>query len=228
VLTVAPPSHGSRVILALRGGIDVAPVLGSRSTDLKSGFGGLEGRGLRKGDQLALAAMQRAGAAAGRPLGVAPTSRLQFADQLASGTVKVRVIAAAEYEQFTEDAMAAFQLSEYRLTPDCNRQGYRLEGVALKTRRVMELLSHGIVPGTVQVPPSGQPIIQMAEANTCGGYPKIATVIEADLWRVAQLRPGQRIRFELVDHAGAVAALREHLAEQARIRQGLALMAQRA
>ncbi|HSW20109.1 MAG TPA: allophanate hydrolase, partial [Ramlibacter sp.] len=97
----------------------------------------------------------------------------------------------------------------------------------LKAKRTLELLSHGIVPGTVQVPPAGQPIIQLAEANTCGGYPKIATVIEADLWRVAQLRPGQRIRFELIDRDAAVAALNEHTRELHRIRQGLALMRQR-
>jgi allophanate hydrolase subunit 2 len=146
---------------------------------------------------------------------------------LAAGTVRIRALPSAEYEHFSEDAASAFQRTEYRLTPDCNRQGYRLDGEALKTRHPVELLSHGIVPGTVQVPPSGMPIVQMAEANTCGGYPKIANVIEPDLWRLAQLRPGQRVRFELVDQEAAVAAIREQDREQARIRQGLALMAHR-
>ena len=227
VLTVAAPAHGARAYLAFSGGIDVPLVLGSRSTDLKSGFGGLEGRGLRKGDQLPLVRGHGRQEAEAPAVGVAPDSRCEFASQQSSGTVKVRVIAGAEYGSFTEDAAVAFQLSEYRLTPDCNRQGYRLEGVALKAKRTLELLSHGIVPGTVQVPPAGQPIIQLAEANTCGGYPKIATVIEADLWRVAQLRPGQRIRFELIDREAAVAALNEHTREQRRIWQGLALMRQR-
>lgn len=225
VLTIAAPAHGARVYLALAGGVDVPVVLGSRSTDLKSGFGGHAGRGLRKGDRLALgeAAAMRASAA----FGVAPHWHRQFAGELATGTVQIRAIAGAEYDDFAAEARAVFEQTEYRLTPDCNRQGYRLQGAALKTAQPLELLSHGIVPGTIQVPPSGQPIIQLAEANTCGGYPKIATVIEADLWRVGQLRPGQRIRFQCVDHAAAVAALRALAEEQAHIRQGLAMVAAR-
>lgn len=225
VLTIDAPAQGSRGYLAFAGGIDVPLVLGSRSTDLKSGFGGLEGRGLRKADRLAFG---RSGASAVeglRSFGVAPQSRLGFAEELRAGVVKIRAMAAAEYEHFDDEARSAFEQTEYRLTPDCNRQGYRLEGAALKTVRPLELLSHGLVPGTVQVPPSGQPIVQMAEANTCGGYPKIANVIEADLWRLAQLRPGQQLRFELVNHQAAVDALRERAAEQTRIRQGLALVA---
>ncbi|ROZ78012.1 biotin-dependent carboxyltransferase family protein [Ramlibacter sp. WS9] len=227
VLKVEAPTHGARAYLAFTGGVDVPLVLGSRSTDLKGSFGGLEGRGLRKGDHLSLVQENSSGAAHTGPVGIAPDSRIQFASQLASGTVRIRVMSGAEYRHFTEDAATAFELSEYRVTPDRNRQGYRLEGVALKTRRTLDLLSHGIVPGTVHVPPAGQPIIQLAEANTCGGYPKIATVIEADLWRVAQLREGQRIRFELVDREAAVNALRELAREHSRIQQGLELMGRR-
>lgn len=228
VLVVAAPAQGARAYLAFEGGVDVPLVLGSRATDLKSGFGGHHGRALRKGDRLALgqSAAPRDGDAP--PFGVLAESRIQFARELASGTATIRAIAAAEYEAFTKDAIAAFVQSDYRLTPDCNRQGYRLEGAALKTKRPLQLLSHGLVPGTIQVPPSGQPIIQLTEANTCGGYPKIATVIEADLWRLAQLRPGQGIRFRLVDHEEGVSALRDLLDEQARIRQGLAARAGRA
>lgn len=225
VVTIAAPHLGSRAYLALAGGIDVPSVLGSRSTDLKSGFGGYQGRGLRKGDRLALGGGARSDAL--RPFGIAPPSRVDFARQLAAGTATIRVLPAAEYEQFTADARKAFGATGYRLTPDCNRQGYRLEGAALKTKRPLELLSHGIVPGTVQVPPSGQPILQLAEANTCGGYPKIATIIEPDLWRVAQLRPGQAIRFVVVDHEAALAACRAHENEQARLREAVALRLQR-
>jgi 5-oxoprolinase (ATP-hydrolysing) subunit C len=224
VLTIAPPQYGARAYLAFAGGIDVPLVLGSRSTDLKSGFGGWKGRGLRKGDMLPLGESVR-GSASLRPVGVAPVPRKRLVGELASGCVTVRVLPAAEYGNFTEAARAAFHGTEYRLTPDCNRQGYRLEGAELKSKKTLELLSHGIVPGTIQVPRSGQPIIQLAEANTCGGYPKIATIIEADLWRLAQLRPGQRLRFELTDHDAAVAVMRAQLDEEARIRQGLAARA---
>lgn len=221
VLTVAAPQYGSRLLLALQGGIDVEPLLGSRATDLKSGFGGLHGRGLRKGDLLPVGIV--AAGATPRSIGLAPQSRIDFAHELAAGDVSVRAVPAAEYERFTALARADFTATPYRLTPDCNRQGYRLDGAALALRRPLELLSHAVVPGTVQVPPSGQPIVQMAEANTLGGYPKIATVIEADLWRLAQLRPGQRVRFTLVDHAAGVAALRAHSAEMQRLRDALAL-----
>jgi biotin-dependent carboxylase-like uncharacterized protein len=226
VLTIPPPSQGSRAYLAFAGGIDVPLVLGSRSTDLKGAFGGWQGRGLRKGDGLAFLGAGGDRAHPSHAFGVAPESRLRFAAELDRGVVTIRVLAAAEYGHFDEPARQAFEQTDYRLTPDCNRQGYRLEGAALKTSQPLELLSHGLVPGTVQVPPSGQPIVQMAEANTCGGYPKIANVIQADLWRLAQLRPGQRIRFERVDHAAAVAALREQEREHTRIRQGLALVPQ--
>lgn len=223
VLTIAAPERGARAYLAIAGGIDVPRVLGSCATDLKSCFGGLEGRGLRKGDRLALGEGGHCDAIDVTPFGVGPASRFEFFGQVAAGAATIRVLASAEYPHFTADATRAFQQSEYRLTPDCNRQGFRLDGHALSTRKPLELLSHGIVPGTVQVPPSGQPIVQMAEANTCGGYPKIANVIEPDLWRLAQLRPGQRIRFELVEHEAAVAAIRDQEREQTRIRHGLAL-----
>jgi biotin-dependent carboxylase-like uncharacterized protein len=221
VLVIEPPVLGARAYLAIQGGIDVPPVLGARATDLKSGFGGLDGRGLRKGDRLELGPSGESHGPA-RPIGIAPPSRLRFADELATGTATIRVLAGAEHPQFTREAVQAFEHTPYRLTPDCNRQGYRLEGAPLKTRRPLELLSHGIVPGTVQVPPSGQPILQLAEANTCGGYPKIGAVIEPDLWRLAQLRPGQQVRFEVVDHATALGAVREHAQELERLRLAIA------
>jgi biotin-dependent carboxylase-like uncharacterized protein len=226
VVVVAVPERGARAYLALAGGVDVPLVLGSRSTDLKSGFGGLEGRGLRKGDRLEVIGSGRQSTARWRPFGIAPASRRQFHEELAAGAATIRVLAGAEHALFSVEARRQFERAEYKLTPDCNRQGYRLEGPALKTSRPLDLLSHGLVQGTVQVPPSGQPIVQMAEANTCGGYPKIANVIGADLWRLAQLRPGQRLRFQCVDHAGAVAALREQQREMAQIRHGLAMLPQ--
>ncbi len=105
--------------------------------------------------------------------------------------------------------------------------GYRLAGEPLALKQALELFSHGIVPGTVQVPPSGQPIIQLAEANTCGGYPKIATIIEADLWRLAQASVGSRVRFEVVQADVALAALRQQAQERTTLGRNLALAAMR-
>jgi len=223
-LLIEPPGSGARVYVAFAGGLDVPIVLGSRSTDLKSSFGGMQGRALRKGDRIAfLPVTDAAETGRCRAFGISPASRIRFASELASGCITLRALAGAEYARFSRASRSAFERAEYRLTPDSNRQGCRLQGTALALSEPLELLSHGIVPGTAQVPPSGQPIIQLAEANTCGGYPRIATVIEADLWRIAQLRAGQRLRFKLVDFDAALGALRDESAEQQRIEQGLAL-----
>ncbi|ANJ72410.1 biotin-dependent carboxyltransferase family protein [Ralstonia insidiosa] len=225
-LSIERPKHGARAYVALRGGIDVEPVLGSRSTDLKAGFGGLGGRGLRRGDTLKLNAVQSRDQRA-TDLGVVPRDVPALWQELASGCVTVRTLPAAEYGLFTSEARHAFEHADYEVTPDANRVGYRLAGPCLPLVAPVELLSHGIVPGTVQVPPSGQPIVQLADANTCGGYPKIATIIEADLWRLAQAPIGCRIRFSMTDIDSALSALRTQREEQAKLRRTLALMAQR-
>lgn len=225
-LVIGAPVTGARVYLAFAGGIDVPEVLGSRSTDLKSGFGGLGGRGLRRGDKLTLLNAEPFRA---RPvgLGVAPKERVDFRAQAKAGCITLRVLPAAQWPHFTKEARARFVNQPYKVTPQANRQGFRLEGEALQLTEPMELLSHGIVAGTVQVPPSGQPIIQLAEANTCGGYPKIATVIAADLWRLAQAPIGWPLRFDEVDTEQATAALRSQHRSLSSMEKTLKLMAGR-
>ncbi len=117
--------------------------------------------------------------------------------------VPVRVMPSAEFDRFDESAKADFFSQPWTLTREANRMGMRFCGPCLKPIRPLELFSHGILPGTVQVPPAGQPIVQMAEANTCGGYPKIVNVISADLWLLAQTPIGATIRFVLVDYASS-------------------------
>ncbi|WID95220.1 hypothetical protein QO058_20840 [Bosea vestrisii] len=185
----------------------------------KNGFGGLEGRGLKRGDRLSLCQ----GSAA--PLPEAHDGFGAWHDDLDAGfdppgqPVTVRVVPAAEFDAFTSPSRELFFSNAWTLTPDANRMGYRFSGEKLNLGQPRELLSHGIVPGTVQVPPSGQPIIQLADANTCGGYPKIATVIEADLWRLGQLRVGQALRFALTDIDSGLETLRLQRALTTRIRQ---------
>lgn len=213
-LTIDPPRLGSRVYLACAGGVDVPPVLGSRSTDFKGGFGGFEGRGLKRGDLLSAGAVETAGR---RAFGVLPPGRKSHFDGLQQGTVTLRAIAAAEYDKFTAEARTAFEETLYAITSEANRTGYRLDGAPLKLREPLELLSHGIVPGTVQVPPNGLPIVQLADANTCGGYPKIATVVATDLWRIAQAAPGTQVRFVLIGAADAAQIERDQHQELARL-----------
>ncbi|ACL55922.1 biotin-dependent carboxyltransferase family protein [Methylobacterium nodulans] len=220
-LLAAGPAHtGMRAYLAVAGGLDVAAVLGSRSTDLKAGFGGHQGRQLTPGDRIpCLAPEPEAGRAARFPpagFGVLPPE-LVLSDGLDAAETAVRVIPAAEYGIFMPEAQEAFWSAAWQVHPDSNRIGYRLTGPTLAAREARELLSHGIVPGVVQVPPSGQPVIQMSDANTAGGYPKMGVVISADLRRLAQLRLGGTLRFVRATQEEAVAALHRESAYVARI-----------
>ncbi len=202
VLTLRAPRSGVRAYIAVAGGIDVPIRLGSRSTDLRGGVGGHEGRALARGDRLKLGAEPKGLLSGG--WGAAPPER-RAGD---AGPASIRVIPAAEYRFFGEGARETFSGSPWRVTREANRMGYRLSGPGLALDTPLELLSHGILPGTVQVPPSGQPIIQLSDANTCGGYPKIATVIEADLWRLAQAPADAELRFAIIGQSEAVEALR--------------------
>ena len=124
------------------------------------------------------------------------------------GPTVVRVLPAAEWDRFAPKVQEQFLNMPWQVTADANRVGYRLSGPELVSLCHDSLMSHGIVPGTIQVPSSGQPIVQLADANTCGGYPKIATVIEADQRLLAQTRVGGQIRFVLATRVQAHAALK--------------------
>ncbi|WP_026792329.1 biotin-dependent carboxyltransferase family protein [Pleomorphomonas oryzae] len=215
-LTIDPPTAGARIYVAFGGGVDVPQLLGGRATDLKSGYGGHEGRGLKRGDRLPLG-RRATGRLPDGGIGALPPPGRSDPDR------PLRVLPAAEWLDFSDAARQRFLSVGWRVTAEADRQGCRLDGPELVRERRRELLSHGIVPGTVQVPPSGRPIVQLAEANTCGGYPKIATVIEADLWRLGQAMPGDALRFAVVDRAEALAALRETADWLDRLRSAAAL-----
>lgn len=206
-LTIRHPAKGARAYFGVAGGIGVPMVLGARATDLKSGFGGLKGQGLERGAVLPVGGASKNYVQA---LGISPPEVLDFYHSKAADAVSLRVMAAAEYEQFTQSSLEAFATQRWQITPEANRIGYRLAGTSLKRSDPVELLSHGIMAGVVQVPRSGQPIIQLADANTCGGYPKIATVIEADLWKLGQMGPGEWLQFEVLTLEQALDADRQH------------------
>ena len=136
------------------------------------------------------------------------------------GLPAVRAIPAAEHDLFRPDSLEAFWSTPYRVTPQSDRYGYRLSGAEVLPKAPLELRSHGIVPGVVQAPHGGQPIIQMRDAQPSGGYPKVATVIEADLWRLGQLPIGSSFRFVRTSWAEALEAAEatdRWLAETARL-----------
>lgn len=198
---------GLRSWLAVAGGIDVPPVLGSRSTDLKAGFGGHQGRALRKGDRLALGATALDAARLGRrPFGVRGPD---WGPEESDSAIALRVLPGPEFDQFTVASQALLWSERWRITAQSNRMGSRLAGAELKRRRSADMLSSGVIPGTIQVPPSGQPIILMGDAQTTGGYPRIGVVIRADLWKLAQVRLGGTLRFIPCGLAEARDALRQ-------------------
>jgi 5-oxoprolinase (ATP-hydrolysing) subunit C len=195
-----------RAYLCVAGGIDVPAVLGSRSTQLRGEFGGLEGRALRRGDRLR--AGEASDGAHALDFGLLPPG-LALALQ-ADSCPAVRVLPAAEYDCYTEASHRAFWSQPWKITPQSDRYGYRLAGTPLESVRPVEMRSHGIVPGVIQVPAGGQPIIQMCDAQPSGGYPKIGTVIEADRWRLGQIPIGSQIRFIETTWDEAVDALEEN------------------
>ena len=204
VLTIDHPTVGARMYLCVCGGIDVPAVLGSRSTQLRGGFGGYHGRPLEQGDHLA-----GAGGCVPDGFGALPPLQALKATCEKEKTVTLRVIPATDYLLFAEDSRKHFWDASWQITAQSNRLGYRLKGGALKLQHPVELRSYGVIPGLIQVPPAGEPIVQMADANTAGGYPRIATVIDADLWRLAQARIGSYIQFQQCDQAEGLRAMRE-------------------
>lgn len=193
---------GARAYLAVAGGIAVPAVLGSRATDLAGGFGGLAGRALRPGDRLPLGpppplAELRLGRywppALRPPYGPTPTLRLLPGPHISG---------------FGPEALEALTTQNWRVGATSNRMGYRLEGPPLAALRPFDLPSLGVVPGVIQAPPDGAPILLMADAQTTGGYPVIGTVIGPDLPLAAQLLPGDTLRLALTTLEEALAAYR--------------------
>ncbi|MFP4345560.1 MAG: biotin-dependent carboxyltransferase family protein [Anaerolineales bacterium] len=190
---------GARAYLAVDGGIDVAPFLGSRATYLPGSFGGLEGRALRAGDRLPL------GPPAADP--VLRAGRAWPRDRRPAYSVRptLRVILGPQEDAFTPQGLATFLGNEYALTSASDRMGARLGGPAIEHMGKAGIVSDGLVTGSVQVPADGQPIVMLADHQTTGGYPKIATVLRADLPLLAQLLPGDTVRFRAVSLEGAQA-----------------------
>lgn len=206
ILRLHTPKIGMRAYIALSGGIDVAPILGSRSTDLKAAFGGLNGRALKNGDRLPLGTPQTVQVLQIPAFGIKAPGWCHF-DRTniveenkpslhgAPCTTTVRVMPGPEYACFTASSHESFWSEPWLITTSSNRMGYRLAGAELKRTKNIELLSHAVLPGTIQVPGNGQPIVLMNDAQTTGGYAKIGIVIQADLWRLAQARLASALRF---------------------------------
>jgi antagonist of KipI len=187
-------TRGSRAYLAIGGGVSTPLVLGSRATHLVSRMGGMGGRALAGGDRLPLGEGSQIisdshARGAALPAAVDPVGAVQ------SGRARVRVVRGPQLEWFADDAFAALQAGVYTITPQSDRMGFRLQGPQLSYGRTGEMISDAMPFGAVQVPPAGEPILLMADRQTTGGYPAIATVISADIGMAGQLGPGDEISF---------------------------------
>ncbi|AGS25824.1 biotin-dependent carboxyltransferase family protein [Rhizobium etli] len=202
VLELQHPPRLARAYLTIAGGIDVPVLMGSRSTALRGGFGGNGGRPLVKDDRIGTGVVSEAPPLPASGIAVVePSVALKGSFPVGDdGTLLIRAIPAGEHDLFAGEA---FWSQTWKISSRSDRTGYRLSGDPLKPTKTVEMRSHGVVPGVIQVPPGGEPIIQMSDANTAGGYPKVAGVIEADLWRLGQARIGSRLRFVRSTHAEA-------------------------
>ena len=198
-LTFGRRTSGARAYLAVAGGFDVAPVLGSRSTHVPSHMGGFEGRPLKRGDRLTIGMTQ------GVPVRPAPESK--WKKRALIGGACVRVLPGAHHDWFDADAVDHLQQMRCTVSPVSDRMGYRLSGDRFCRRHDRQLLSQALPLGALQVLPSGGIIVAMADRQTCGGYPRIATVISADIPLLGQLAPGDWLEFVMCDRATARKAL---------------------
>jgi biotin-dependent carboxylase-like uncharacterized protein len=197
--------------LAVEGGFAIAPVLGSLSTYVRGRIGGFKGRPLRQGDRLELeldSPGERGEVCLADPPELTPPARL-------------RVVLGPQDDSFTQGALEAFLNQPFTVSKEADRMGLRLAGPKLDHARGFNIVSDGIVTGAIQVPGSGQPIVLLADHQTTGGYPKIATVISADLPAAGRLKPGDEIGFAAVSLAEAQEARRSLEAELAHRVRGL-------
>jgi antagonist of KipI len=189
--------QGARAYLAVAGGIQTAPMLGSRATHLVSRMGGFKGRALQAGDRVPIA-----GASGPRPQRKSAGLTLPT-----KGRALLRVMPGPQADWFHADALRAIASVSFRISPQSNRMGYRLQGPPLVRAREDELISEPLGIGAIQIPAAGEPILLMADRQTAGGYPKLGYVISADLPIAGQLAPGDFIEFHVCTHQEAMTAL---------------------
>ena len=200
VLKLGFAKNGVRAYLAFAGGLDVPEVMGSKSTGLKIKMGGLNGRKLEAGDEIAF---------------VRPALKLSHLERRRMTPFdyqkkewNIRVVLGFQKDYFTGEGINAFFTTPYTILQDSDRMGYRLEGEPVTCRKTVDIISDATVPGAIQIPANGKPIILMAGRQTTGGYAKLGAVISADLPLLAQAGPGNKIRFEQVSVEEAQSALR--------------------
>ncbi len=207
-LTLGAAKSGMRAYLAVSGGFALEPVMGSLSTNLKCALGGFQGRKLAAGDEICL---KRETA----PSQISP--RFIAAPNLGGRDIALHVILGPQDDYFTSEGIDSFCQKAYTVSVNSDRMGIRLEGERIENKNGVDIISDGIVTGSVQIPPAGVPIIMMADRQTTGGYAKIATVIRRDLSLLAQARPGDRVRFYPITEEMALLTRKEESLKERRL-----------
>ena len=213
VLKFTMPKAGCRAFIAFAGGLDIPEVMGSRSTYMKAKIGGLNGRKLEKGDVIGFRAPK------------AELKNMNFRSMASEFVPRkeytVRVVLGPQDDYFTDAGIQTFLSEVYSVTAEFDRMGCRLEGAVIQHKDGGDIISDGIAFGAIQVPSSGQPIIMLGDRQTTGGYTKIANVISADFRILAQLKQGDKVRFEKVTVKAAQDALLTQRAALKTIRNAL-------
>jgi 5-oxoprolinase (ATP-hydrolysing) subunit C len=197
-LSVGHTRKGVCSVLAVEGSINVPDVLGAKALHARAEFGGLDGKTLAPGDRLTLNKQ------------ASPRTERRLDPLPLGATDPIRLVLGPQADQFGSAARALFLGSEFMVTPSSDRMGYRLSGPIIRHRYGHNIISDGVAEGAVQVPGSGQPIVMLADRQTTGGYPKIATVITADLRLVANRQAGQKLHFAAITIEHAQQLLRQH------------------
>jgi len=188
VVKLGPARTGVRSYVGVAGGLDVPLVLGSRSTYLRGRVGGVEGRALRKGDELRVFPSGPV-----EPRRVEPRAIPDY-----TGEPTVRAVLGPQADRFTAEGLEALFGGRYEVLPQSDRMGSRLRGPRIGHARGHDIVSDGIALGSIQVPGDGQPIVLLVDRQSTGGYTKAATICSFDIWRVGQARPGQSLRFHQI------------------------------
>jgi allophanate hydrolase len=207
IVQIALGRQSTCCYLAVEGGVAVPRILGSASTYARAALGGLNGRVLQRDDVIPLA------------VGCASERSELRATATPSGSSEqpIHVVLGPQHKYFRKESLAALFEAEFRVSKDADRMGMRLDGPVLRHRRGWDIVSDAIATGSIQVPGSGQPIVLLADHQTTGGYPKIATVISADLPALGRRRPGDPLRFVAVELEAAEEMCREAEREFAKL-----------
>lgn len=201
VVSFSRMESGCRVYMAVRGGVNAPLVLRSRSTYVRGGFGGINGRQLRTGDIVEGFEAEPLDTMHRMPQELVPKFTHHF---------QVQAVLGPQADMFTEKGVDTFFSSEYRVTPEADRMGYRLEGPLIEHKGKADIVSDALLPGSVQVPKNGKPIVIMRDAQTTGGYPKIAVITTPDVSLLGQAKPNDMIEFSEVTLSQAQERLREY------------------